>query len=180
MLRSDPYTFMIHIYTGNGKGKTTAAVGQAMRAAGQGLRVAWIQYCKDITAEPSGEIKMLKTIGVKCYEFAPQIPFFNRRIKHSVVKKECTRSFALIKKIFKKLLFDVVVLDEVNVALSNKFLSLATICTILKKKPASIEIIITGRGKHKKLYALADLITEMKEIKHPFNKGIKARKGIEY
>ena len=171
---------MIHIYTGNGKGKTTAAIGQVIRAAGRGLRVAWIQYCKDITKEPSGEVSVLKKNGVVMYEFAPKIPLFNPEVRIKDIKNDCERSRRLMINIFKKHSYDLVVLDELNIALSNKFLKENKIISLLKQKPPSMHIIITGRGKHKNLIKMADLVTEMKEIKHPYNKGIHAEKGIEY
>ena len=171
---------LIHVYTGNGKGKTTAAVGQVIRALGRGYTVVWLQYCKDIFTNPSGEIPVLKKLGVKLFQYAPMIPFFNPHVKKERVIKECTKSIAILKKIFKTKKYSFVVLDELNVAIANKFISKKSIIKLLKSKPSGIELIITGRGKHTEILNLADLVTEMKEIKHPYYKGVSARKGIEY
>lgn len=173
-------TGLIHIYYGNGKGKTTAAAGQVMRARGRGYKIAWIQYCKDTRKNPSGELIMLKKNTVSIYEFAPRIPLFDSTVRLRDIKHDCKKSLSLIKKIFKQTKYNLIVLDELNVALTEKFINIKELLTVLKSKPAAMHVIITGRGKHSLLCAYADLVTEMKEIKHHFKAGIKAQKGIEY
>ncbi|MCM8779906.1 MAG: cob(I)yrinic acid a,c-diamide adenosyltransferase [Candidatus Omnitrophica bacterium] len=170
---------LIQIYTGDGKGKTTQAVGQAVRAAGQGLKVCFIHFFKDPQRFPYGEDRILRKIGIRVFHFAPRHPHFYSYSDKKEISKTCRKACADIKKIFRKK-FDMIVLDEINIALRDGFLKEKEILTLLKTKPAKTHLILTGRGASKNLIKKADLASEIRKIKHPFDKGIKARKAIEY
>lgn len=170
---------LIQIYTGEGKGKTTAAVGQVVRALGHGLRICYVSFFKDPGKWGYGEIGMLRKWGVDIYHFANKHPHFYKKIKKEEVRKECLKALGFITEIFKKD-YDLIVLDEINIALRDGFLKEDEILSLLNKKPKSLEIILTGRGATPQLIKTASLVTEMKKIKHPLDKKIMARKGIEY
>lgn len=167
---------MIHIYTGEGKGKTTAALGLALRAAGAGLKVYIGQFIK---GKNYSELKVLKKIkNIKVEQFGRGC-----FIKWAPNKKDielAKSGLEKINKIIYKRIYGVVILDEINVVLKLKLLALEDIVNLIKKTPKKIELVLTGRYAHPKILKLADLVTEMKEIKHYFKKGIKARRGIEY
>lgn len=168
----------IHLYYGDGKGKTTSAVGLAIRALGAGLKVAFLQFFKP---GDSSEVKILKN-------FSPQL-FYASFHHRGFVKSEEKISEELKKKIlegyylFQELLFqktyDLIVLDEFVYALNWNIIDLEDFLNLLKRKPYSLEIVITGRIAPQPLIEASDLVTEMKMIKHYFQKGIMARWGIE-
>lgn len=166
---------LIQVYTGNGKGKTTAAIGQAIRALGQDYKICLIQFFKKPT---SGEIKILKNLP--SIKLIHPLPFYPEGKNQALLKKKTKDIFPVVSKIIKSKMYDLVILDEVNVALQEHLLVEKEILNLLKDKPKSVEVILTGRGATKKIIESADLVTEFKEIKHPWRKGIKARRGIEY
>lgn len=166
----------IHVYTGNGKGKTTAAVGLAVRAAGAGLRVGLIQFMK---ARPSAEVKVLKTIpGITVHCFGGKKFIYKKGAK--IDKTEVAKALALAKKIINSKKYDLTILDEVGVAQYFKLLTCRQLIDLIKSKPADLELVITGRKVAPAIVKLADYVTEMKEIKHPYRTGLLARKGVEY
>ncbi|OGS43838.1 MAG: hypothetical protein A2539_06205 [Elusimicrobia bacterium RIFOXYD2_FULL_34_15] len=170
---------MIEIYTGNGKGKTTCAVGLVIRALGHGMKVCLVQFFKDKAYY--GEQNILKKQkNLKMYSFTPKHPCFYKNVKQEFVKSECEKAVELIEKIFKEKSYNLLVLDEFNIALCGKFIDIKKIISLLEKRPKSMEVVITGRNAPKGLIKIADLVSEIKEIKHPYRKGVKCRKGIEY
>ena len=166
----------IHLYTGNGKGKTTAALGLAIRAAGAGKKVFIAQFVKGMPYAEHKALKRFPEIEVKQYGL------------DCFIEKEPTREDIMaaqtglneVSEIVQKNACDVLILDEACIALHYKLFELNEIIHLLREKPASMEIILTGRYAPKELMDKADLVTEMKEIKHYYTKGIQARKGIEY
>jgi cob(I)alamin adenosyltransferase len=170
---------LIQIYTGDGKGKTTAALGLALRAIGWGLKICMIQFIKGGTQV--GEIKITKSHipQFSIHQFKSDKKFIigkpTKKQKESIAK-----SFNLAKNIIKKGKYDIVILDEINNCLSQKLLDWREVAKVLKEKPKYIEIILTGRNCPKEIIKIADLVTEMKKIKHPYDKGIHARRGIEF
>ncbi|MDD6210487.1 MAG: cob(I)yrinic acid a,c-diamide adenosyltransferase [Bacteroidales bacterium] len=166
----------IQIYTGNGKGKTTAALGLTLRAVGAGKKVFFAQFVKGrIYSEvkaiqdhlPSVEIKQY---GLDCF------------IKKAPVQADidaARNGFREVTEIILSGNYDLVVLDEANIAIYYKLFSTDELINLLKQKPEKTEIVITGRYAMPDLLEIADLVTEMKEIKHYYNKGIEARIGIE-
>lgn len=171
---------MIHVYTGNGKGKTTSAIGQIIRALGHKKRVCLIQLFKG--KEYYGEQKILKNLkNLDFFSFAPHHPFCRRRIKKHDAARQCISALNLLKNILrKKPPYDLIVLDEFNIAIRDGFMKPEELIDAISEKNIKADIIITGRCAPKALIKIAELVTEMKEIKHPFQKGIKAKRGIEY
>lgn len=166
----------VHVYTGDGKGKTTAALGLSLRAAGAGLRVYVAQFLK--TGEYS-EIKALQRFSdlITIEQFGK-----NHFIKGRPSSEDANAAKQGLQKVISAVTsdaFDVIIMEEANVAVSIGLLSIQDILDIISLKPKNKELIITGRNAHPQIIEKADLVTEMKEIKHYFHKGVKARKGIE-
>jgi len=166
----------IHLYTGNGKGKTTAALGLAMRAVGAGKSVFIAQFVKGMHYGELDTIKRLPEIELKQYGLDC---FIENEPKQKDIEA-ARRGLAEVFIIFAQNKFNMVILDELCIALHYHLFEIEEVITILDTKPAEMEIVMTGRYAPPELYVVADLVTEMTEIKHYFNKGIKARKGIEF
>lgn len=166
---------LVQVYTGDGKGKTTAAWGQAIRASGQGLKVGIIQFFK---GGDSGEARMAKKLNLRVYSFCPVHPSFGG--KREKLEKECREAIAFAKEMTRSKKYDLIILDEINIALRDRLIEVDEVLDLIKKKPKGVELILTGRKAPKKIMEVADLVTEMREIKHPYQKGIKGRRGIEY
>jgi len=169
----------IQVYTGDGKGKTTASVGQAIRARGHNFKVCFVYFFKNPKAVPYGELKVLKGLGIETVGFVPHHPHFNKNIPAERIREECLEALEAVKEIFQKG-YDMLILDEILIALRDGFLKEGEILELLATKPQSLEIVLTGRGATRKIIERADLVTEMKKIKHPFSRGIKGKEGIEH
>ena len=171
---------LIHVYTGEGKGKTTAAWGLAMRAAGHGKKVLILQFLKS-GSKNSGEIITSRNSNIKIKKFKGQTsPIFDHKIKLSELKKSIKRAIAYSIKEIKSGKHDLVIMDEFNNLLGVKYAAIEDVKKIIKAKPESLELVFTGRSAPVGLMKIADYVTEMRMIKHPFNKGLRARKGIEF
>jgi cob(I)alamin adenosyltransferase len=171
---------LIHVYTGEGKGKTTAAFGLAKRAAGHGRKVLILQFLKSRTRN-SGEIRSAKKTGIKVVTFSGQTtPLFDPLVKISSLKGSIKKAVSTAVKEIKSRAYDLVILDEFNTVLACRYAALKDAEKIIKAKPENLELIFTGRGAPKGLINMADYVTEMRMIKHPFNNGVRARKGIEF
>ena len=167
----------VQVYTGNGKGKTTAALGLALRAAGAGLKVRLIQFMKgqrysELKAleQHKDQIEVIQTGGSKCVR------------KEDVTEKdreEAHRALDLAWRTFKNGNIDILILDEILVAHWFGLVTEADVLALIESRPAQMELILTGRGATDAIVAKADLVTEMKEIKHYYQQGVPARKGIE-
>ncbi|MDD4363095.1 MAG: cob(I)yrinic acid a,c-diamide adenosyltransferase [Atribacterota bacterium] len=168
---------LIQVYTGNGKGKTTAALGLAIRAAGRNKKILIIQFMKKWDYGELHSIKHIPEIKIKTYGTNDFV--FKGKAK-DIDYEEAKKAFTEgVEGAFSGQ-FDIIIFDELNVALDFELLTLEAVLDFLDKKPASVEIIITGRNAPQQLIEKADLVTEMNEIKHPFQRGIEARIGIEY
>lgn len=166
----------IHLYTGNGKGKTTAALGLALRAAGAGLQVFIAQFVKGMhysELESLGRIPeiTIRQYGLDCF-------IVNEPNEKDI--QAARKGLKEVTDIIRHNRAGVVILDEVCIALHYRLFGLEEIISLLKTKPEEMEIVMTGRYAPDELYEYADLITEMKEVKHYYNNGIDARKGIEF
>ncbi len=170
---------LIQIYTGDGKGKTTASIGQAIRARGHKFKVCFVYFFKNLRDFPYGEVEVMKGLGIETANFVPQHPHFYKNIAPEGTREKCLQALESIKEIFEKD-YNMVILDEILIAVRDSFLNEEEILELLEKKPQALEIILTGRGATRKIIEKADLVTEMKKIKHPFHRGVKERKGIEY
>ena len=167
---------MIHVYTGNGKGKTTAAFGLALRAAGSGLNVYIAQFAK---GRLYNEIKALKKINkIKVEQFGRRC--FIKKSPDKIDIQIAKSGFKKVSEIILKNKFQLVILDEINIAVKLKLLPLDDLLKLMNSTPESIELVLTGRYAHPKVILLADLVSEVKELKHYYNSGVKARRGIEF
>ena len=171
---------LIQIYTGNGKGKTTAAIGLAIRAAGAGLKVAFYQFLKGGSFIVSEEKILNSFAEIDFIRFNQTTPLFDKKTSVEALAGQVLTDLEVVANDIKNGVYDVVVLDELTHLINFKLVEEKQILKMLAEKPEKLEIIITGRGASKLLLKAADLITEMKEIKHPYKKGIKARKGIDF
>ncbi len=171
---------LIQVYTGAGKGKSTAAIGQAARAAGHGFKIGFISFFKDPEAFGYGEYESLKKLGIKIFLFARKHPHFYKELKTDDVCQECSKGLEFIKELFRDPSWDMLILDEINIAVRDGFLKEEEVLSLLEAKPENLELVLTGRGVTEKIVEKADLVSEVKEVKHPYNQGIKSRKGIEY
>ena len=171
-------TGYIQIYTGDGKGKTTAALGLALRAAGRGIRTYIAQFLK---AQPTGEIEAIKKLAplVRIEQFGRE-GFIT--VKDAPGDEDIERAKAGLAKAREAMLsgaYRIVVLDEVNTAVHFKILPEKDVLDFIDERPAAIELVLTGRYAPASFVDQADLVTEMKAVKHYFDRGVKAREGIE-
>lgn len=166
----------IQVYTGDGKGKTTAAVGLAIRALGAGLRVAFLQFFKPDT---SSEVSVLKKFEPKLFyqNFGKQ-KFVRGKVSEEL-KEEILKGWNLAKELIKKGDYEVIILDEIFYALNWGIINLYEFLEVLKEKAPKTEVVLTGRKVPEEILEIADLVTEVKKVKHYFDKGVLARKGIE-
>ena len=170
----------IQIYTGCGKGKTTAAIGLAVRAAGRGLRVLIVQFLK---GSDSGEIHVLQNIaGISVRRLSEINKFFwnisDDEKKH--MRSLASKAVAEVVQQLKNGKMDVLILDEALGALKNGIVTADELVEILDSRPEHVEVVLTGRDAPKWLIDNAHLVTQMMPIKHYINEGVKARKGIEF
>ena len=172
---------LVQVYTGTGKGKTTAAIGAGIRAVGQGLRVHMIQFLKGgDNFPPYGEVRAIEQIPRFTLEqFGPSHfvePGAISDEDREIVKRGLKRSGEVLASGN----YDLVILDEINVVLQLGMAELEKILHLLDNKAKETEVILTGRGAPEALLERADLVSRVDAIKHPFDRGIKARPGIEY
>jgi cob(I)alamin adenosyltransferase len=171
-------TGQVQVFTGNGKGKTSAAMGAVLRAAGQGLRVFIAFFMKG--DYPYGEQKALSYLpNVTVARFG--LPSFvdPENVKEED-KEEARKALAAAREAMHSGEYDLVVLDEVNIAAAWGLIGVAEVVELINDRPEAMELILTGRYADPELIKLADLVTEMLDIKHPYEKGVPARPGFEY
>lgn len=169
---------LLEVYTGDGKGKTTASVGLAVRAVGRGLRVAFVQFVKG--GERSGELDALERLGVRVERPAKESTGLLGGGVGDEDRRAVSRAFEIARDALASGDYDVVVMDEVCVALAHGLVPLEPFIAALSTRPRHVEVVCTGRGAPSELTEVADLVTEMRLVKHPFEQGIPARRGIEY
>ena len=169
---------LVQVYTGSGKGKTTAAFGLALRAIGRGLKVYAVQFIKG--GFDYGELYVVdKLPNLKLKAFG-RGKFVTEKPPREEDIKLAEEALSLAEQVVKSGEYDIVILDEINVALDLKLIKIEEVLELVKNKPDHVELILTGRYAPSEIIEAADLVTEMKEVKHPFNKGHSARRGIEY
>ena len=177
MLNS-PDKGLIFVFTGDGKGKTTAAIGQAVRAVGQGWKVLIIQFIKQII---SGEVEPLKKIGVEIYPMGEGfVGIMGDRKPREMHVRAAEKALDFAEEKVRVGDFNLLILDEINVAVSLGLLDADKVFEFLKNKPEDLNVILTGRNAPPEFVKVADLVSEVKEIEHPFAKGKIAKKGIEF
>ncbi len=168
---------LVQVYAGTGKGKTTAAIGLAIRAVGQGLHVYFAQFMKGVSY---GELSVLSRM--------PNITIRQSGSQHWIIpdcrtdedREVAGRGFDETRKAVFSGKYDIVVMDEINVATAWKLVPVEKVVELIRTKPPTVELVLTGRLARPEIIGLADLVTEMVPVKHPFEKGIHARRGIEF
>jgi len=166
---------LVHVYTGDGKGKTTAALGLAMRAVGQGMKVVFIQFVKGL---PCGEHFFAKQYNpFEIVQISIGDSFKKSKEQSS---QEAQQTLAYAEKEIASGKYDLVILDEIFVAINQDLITVKQVLDLLDAKPGSVELVLTGRKAPPEIVQRADLVTEMLMIKHPFTEGTGARRGIEY
>ncbi len=168
---------LIHVYTGNGKGKTTAAIGLGVRAAGDGLKVLMIQFMKGRRYSELDALAQLKNFTV--VQFGRD-EFVSKEQPEQVDIDLAQKGLAYAKEFIHKHIYDVVILDEINVALDYHLITLDDVLQLLKEKSDCVELVLTGRYASPEIIQHADVVSEILEIKHPYHKGMLSRKGIDW
>jgi len=169
---------LIQVYTGNGKGKTSAAFGLALRAVGRGLKVYVVQFIKG--GFDYGELYVIEKLSNITLRAFGRGKFVMAKPPEKEDVKLAEEALAVAKNVVEGGKYDVVILDEINVALSLKLVELGEVLKLIRSKPKHVELVLTGRDAPAEIVEIADLVTEMREVKHPFNSGLQARKGIEF
>lgn len=171
---------MVQIYTGNGKGKTTAAIGQAVRAAGAGIKVGFYQFLKGGKFHVSEEKVLGSTKNIYYMRFKEKSPIFDKKARGNDFLIRVREDLDVVCDDIINKGYGLIVLDELTHLINLKLADERQIIEMIDKRPKGLEVVITGRSASKDLIKMADLVTEMKEVKHPYKSGVKARKGIEF
>jgi cob(I)alamin adenosyltransferase len=170
---------LVQVYTGDGKGKTTAAVGLALRAVGSGLRVCVVQFMKG--GSSSGEVVAANHVpGLKVIRTGSSYDASQNQADSPILRAEARSTFEKARLLALGGEYDLIILDEMNVVLAYQFVETGEVLDLIKSKPETLELVFTGRHAPDELIETADLVTEMKEIKHPASAGVMARRGVEF
>ncbi|MEM3399821.1 MAG: cob(I)yrinic acid a,c-diamide adenosyltransferase [Candidatus Micrarchaeia archaeon] len=184
---------LVHVYTGTGKGKTTASLGLAMRALGHGMSVCMIQFLKG--GSYFGELFFAKKLpNFTILQFGDDCPWAEQMMRgeiecgvcrycfsvYSEEKKRTMKAFEVAKSLASSDDYDMLILDEINVAMSRKLIPIESVLSLIDGKHPLLELVLTGRNAPREIIERADIVTEMREIKHAFWKGTGSRKGREY
>lgn len=167
---------ILMVFTGNGKGKTTAAFGTALRACGHGKKVAVVQFIKG--EWPNGERNLLAQHGVEFQVMATGFTWETQSRSTDTIA--CQQVWQQAQRMLADSDVDLVILDEITYMVSMDYLDLEALIVALQQRPSSQSVIITGRGCHRRLLELADTVTEMRPVKHAFDAGIQAQQGIDW
>ena len=170
---------LTHVYTGNGKGKTSAALGLALRAAGRGLRVLLVHFMKGPSFSYGEDVSLSKVAGVTQVRFGTD-HFVDPKNPDVADKEAAQVALAFLKFQLSSGFYDVVIADELNVAVAFGLVSEDEVVELIKSKPPKVELVITGRYATDNIKSMADYVTVFEEVKHPFQQGINAREGIDY
>lgn len=169
---------LVEVFTGNGKGKSSAAFGLVLRATGHGLRSHVVLFMKGDVRY--GEFTASKYLpGVSMARFGPAHLVDPRQISDED-REEVRRGLEHAESAMLSGDYDIIVLDEINVAVAWKLVDIERVVELIKKRPKQVELVLTGRAAQPQIIDLADLVTEMKEIKHPYTRGVLSRAGIDY
>ncbi len=169
---------LLVVHTGAGKGKTTAALGMAIRCLGHGMKVAVVQFIKG--AIDTAEERILRGFGDQVVFLRMGEGYTWETQDRERDKSVAQEAWIEVEKFLQDPTFGMVVLDELNIAIHHEYVSLEQVLDAVAKRPPMLHVVITGRGAKPELIEVADLVSEMKMIKHPFRKGIKAQKGVEF
>lgn len=169
---------LLIVHTGKGKGKTTAAMGLAVRCIGHGMKVGLVQFVKGVWE--TGERRVLEAFPELCVMKAMGEGFTWETQDRQRDIAAAGRAWAMAQEMIADPSFNMVILDELNIVLRYGYLAIDDILPVLQAKPRDLHIVVTGRNAHERLIEAADLVTEMTVIKHPFRSGVKAQPGIEF
>lgn len=169
---------IVQLYLGTGKGKTTASVGQAVRAAGNGFRVMYIQFLK--SGNESGEVRILTGISGITYRAFGSGRFLSSSTVSDDDRARAKNGIDLCADTIANRSADMIVLDEIGAALELELVQLALLLECIEKAKDCVDLVLTGRKFPRQLHDCADLITEFRKIKHPYDRGVPARRGIEF
>ena len=167
----------IHVYTGPGKGKTTAAIGLGVRAAGAGLKVHMIQFMK---GRRYSELDAIDSLTNFTFSQHGRDEFVSKENPEKIDIDLAQEGFSKAKQLIKDEKYDLIILDELNVAVDYNLIALNDVIDLIEQKPEKLELVLTGRYAHPEISKIADVVTEMLEIKHPYQQGVQARKGIDF
>lgn len=170
----------IQIYTGNGKGKTTAAMGLSIRAAGNGMKVCIVQFLKAWKTGELNSLEKLDNIDVFRFQTIKKFTWQLNEEEFNALKLEVKKTYNFILEVFEEKKYDVVIVDEIMGALGAKLLTEQEVLDLMDRKPETIELVMTGRNPTEAIINKADLVTEMNPIKHYYEQGVKSREGIEF
>ncbi len=169
---------LLQVYTGEGKGKTTAACGLAVRARGRGLSVCFVQFVKG--GDPSGELAVLREAGVEIVRPAVVSSGLMIGVITPEDRSAAAEAWEVARRVISAGSWDVVILDEVCVAMGHGLVDTGDVLRALVDRPDHVEVVCTGRNAPIGLLDAADLVTEMRAVKHPYDGGVEARRGIEF
>ncbi|MBN1275550.1 cob(I)yrinic acid a,c-diamide adenosyltransferase [Candidatus Woesearchaeota archaeon] len=174
---------LVHVYTGNGKGKTTAALGLAMRALEHGLNVSMLQFLKGglYIGELSAPSRFSGKFSIEQFgKGSEDEPSYEDFSPDDADRERALRGLARARELLSQGQTDVLILDEVHVALQLRHLTIEEVLSLVREKPDNVELVLTGRYAPREIIAVGDYVTEMHAHEHPYNKGILGRKGIDY
>ena len=171
---------LIQVYTGNGKGKTTAAIGLAIRSRSHDHRVCFVYFHKNPEKYGYTEHRILKGAGVDVFGFAKASLLCDKGVPPEELRRECLKGLDFVREVFKKDEHDLLILDEINISMRDGFVTADEVKDVLRAKPERLEVVLTGRGASQEIIEMADLVSEIHAVKHPYKNGIKRRIGIEY
>ena len=174
---------LIHIYTGTGKGKTTAAIGLAVRALASGMSVCYCSFHKNPDKYGYTEMEGLKKLGGNVLNFAKYHPHMEKSVTSETIDEiteEVNEGIQTITTLMNTILFDILILDEVLISVRDNYLNEDTLIDFIKNKPLQTELVLTGRGATDNILSLADYVTNMDSVKHPYEQGVPNRRGIEF
>ena len=171
---------LVHIYTGDGKGKTTAAIGLSVRALGHGFNVVFASFFKRPNSYGYNEISMLKKQGATVFSISEGMPLANPQISHEEYQLSTKNGLVELQSFVQTNKTQLLVLDEILIAIAYGYISEKELFTFIKNKPEEMELVLTGRGATDGLKEVADYVTVLTNEKHPYDNGVLSRVGIEY
>lgn len=173
-------TGLVHVYTGDGKGKTTSAIGLAVRALGCGMKVCYVSFHKHPELYGYTEMESLKQLGADVLNFAKGHPHLDKTLDSNSIKAEAKQGIHKVRELIHKTKYDLLILDEVIISVRDGYIEEQELLLFINEKPETLELILTGRAATDAIIEVADYVSFVKKIKHPFDNGVSSRKGIEY